>query len=388
MNAESSYTRHLRIAAIATGFGSIVFGLLALGDIMKDLPFLSPWFAWPVTILFCGLPIAFIPLGRWGSITALRVVARTHTVVAIIALVGWVPLQTGSIPDAGAPWILNTVAVAAASAAVAWRGAVVWIFLVVMALAGSALRWIDLGRTDLVIPLEDGLSMLEFSVVIAALIIVSLAAGRAQDTALGRAVIDARGAAEAESRARQRTRFGALVHDDVITTLLAASQATGRVPAIERSAERAIERLDKFVASQTDDVPLDAELLEVEVRAAVTEVVDGVEFEGSFGDSPGEFPGAVALAVTDALREAVRNSVRHGGADPIRRRLLMGGDVDALSVEFVDDGVGFDPARVPESRFGIRTSILDRMSAVGGSADVSSAPGRGTTVALGWQAAP
>lgn len=387
MNPESSYGRHLRIAGISTGFGSIVFGLLALGDILKDFPQLSPWFAWPVTILFCGLPVAFIPLGRWGSVTALQAVARAHTVVAIIALVGWAPSQTGTIPDGGAPWILNTVAVAAASAVVAWRSAVVWPFLIVMAAAGSTLRWLDLGRTDLVIPLEDGLSMLEVSVVIAALLTVSLAAGRAQDRALARAVVDARGAAEAESRARQRTRFGALVHDDVITTLLAASQATGRVPAIERSADRAIERLDKFVGAQTDDVPLDAELLEVEVRAAVTEVVDGVEFEGSFEDVVDEVPGAVALAVTGALREAVRNSVRHGGAEPIRRRLVMGGEGGAVSVEFLDDGAGFDPARVPESRFGIRTSIVDRMTAVGGSANLTSAPGHGTTVALGWRAA-
>lgn len=385
MKAESSYLRHLRIAGISTGFGSIVFSLLALGDILKDFPYLSPWFAWPAVVLFCGLPVAFIPLGRWGSVRALRITARAHTAVALLIVVGWAPLQHGHLADQGAPWILNTSAVAAASAVVAWPSAVVWPFLVVMAAAGSVLRWIGLGIAHPVIPLEDGLSILEVSVVIAALLTVSLAAGSAQDRALARAVADARAAAEAESRARQRSRFGALVHDDVITTLLAASQASGRVPAIERSAQRAIERLDRFVTAPTDEVALDGELFEVEVRAAVTEVVDGVEFEGSFRESPGEVPGAVALAMTNALREAARNSVRHGGAEPIRRRVLMRRDGDALSVEFADDGVGFDPARVPESRFGIRTSIVDRMAVVGGSADVISAPGRGTTVALGWR---
>jgi len=304
--------------------------------------------------------------------------------VAVVILVGWAPMQHARIADGGAPWILNTVAVAAASAVVGWPSAVVWPLLVVMAAAGSVLRWIGLGPSP-VIPLEDGLSILEVSVVIASLLTVSLAAGRAQDRALARAVVDAQSAAEAESRARQRARFGALVHDDVITTLLAASQATQRVAAIDRSARRAIERLDRFVAAPLDEVALDGELLEAEVRAVVTEVVDGVEFEGSLRESPGEVPGAVAFAVTNALREAVRNSVRHGGAEPIRRHVLMSREGDALSVEFTDDGVGFDPARVPENRFGIRTSIVGRMTAVGGMAKVVSAPAQGTTVVLGWR---
>ena len=384
MIAESSYSRHLRIAGISTGFGSIVFGLLALGDILKDFPELSPWFAWPAVVLFCGLPVALIPLGLWGRVTDLRLAARAHSLVAVAILIGWAPMQHGRIADGGAPWILNTVAVAAASAVVGWPSAVVWPLLVVMAAAGSVLRWIGLGPSP-VIPLEDGLSILEVSVVIASLLTVSLAAGRAQDRALARAVVDAQSAAEAESRARQRARFGALVHDDVITTLLAASQATHRVAAIDRSARRAIERLDRFVAAPLDEVALDGELLEAEVRAAVTEVVDGVEFEGSFRESPGEVPGAVAFAVTNALREAVRNSVRHGGAEPIRRHVLMSREGDALSVEFTDDGVGFDPARVPENRFGIRTSIVGRMTAVGGMAKVLSAPAQGTTVVLGWR---
>jgi len=387
MNAEPSYARHLRIAGISTGFGSIVFGLLALGDIVKDFPHLSPWFAWPATILFFSLPVAFIPVGRLGSVAVLQALARAHTVVALTILVGWAPMQHGRIPDGAAPWILNTVAIAAASAVVAWRSRVAWPLLIAMAVTGSILRWVDFGRTTLVIPLEDGLSILEVSVVIAALLMVSLAAGRAQDAALARAVVNARAAAEAESRARQRTRFGALVHDDVITTLLAASQATRRMVAIERSAERAIHRLDAFAAPSSDDLQLNPKALEIEVRAAVTEVVDGVEFSGSFQDSSAEFPGEVAVAVTDALREAARNSMHHAGAEPIRRRVLMHATARALSVEFTDEGAGFDPARVAESRFGIRTSIVDRMAAVGGSAEVRSAPGRGTTIALAWWAA-
>jgi signal transduction histidine kinase len=49
-----------------------------------------------------------------------------------------------------------------------------------------------------------------------------------------------------------------------------------------------------------------------------------------------------------------------------------------------DDGRGFDPAAIPVERLGVRTSILDRMATVGGSADVVSRPGAGTRIELAW----
>ena len=47
-----------------------------------------------------------------------------------------------------------------------------------------------------------------------------------------------------------------------------------------------------------------------------------------------------------------------------------------------DRGRGFDPADVPEDRYGVRHSIIDRMERHGGSAEVRSAPGEGTEVRL------
>jgi hypothetical protein len=50
--------------------------------------------------------------------------------------------------------------------------------------------------------------------------------------------------------------------------------------------------------------------------------------------------------------------------------------------------VGFDPDARPPDRLGIRRSIEERMADVGGSADVRSAPGCGTTVELHWSPRP
>lgn len=59
-------------------------------------------------------------------------------------------------------------------------------------------------------------------------------------------------------------------------------------------------------------------------------------------------------------------------------------DAIAVVVEVTDDGPGFDPAGVPPHRYGLRESIRGRMAAVGGRAEVRSAPGAGTTIRLEW----
>jgi signal transduction histidine kinase len=386
--AETAATRHLRIAAIATGFGSIVFGLLAVGDIQRDSPHLHPWFATGSVALFCGLPVLLVPLGWWGSVIALRWVARVHTIAALAIVALWTPaMLDGPLPDGSAPWVLNTLGVVAGTAVVGWRSRIVWPYLVTVAFAGSVLRYVGLNGHDWVIPLEDGLSILEVSVVLAALLTVTISAGRSQDIALAAAVNDARAAADADSRARQRARFGSLVHDDVITTLLAAAQATEHDEAISRSAARAIAHLDSFIAAPSDGMPLDADLLEVEVRAAVTDVVDGVEFSGSFSEwnvGHGNAPGRVALAMTGAIGEAARNSVRHAGPGQIHRKVVFRSTSDRLSAELIDDGQGFEPDRVGSDRLGIRSSIVANMAAVGGKADVISTPGAGARVVISW----
>jgi signal transduction histidine kinase len=54
---------------------------------------------------------------------------------------------------------------------------------------------------------------------------------------------------------------------------------------------------------------------------------------------------------------------------------------DAVVVSIADDGVGFDPGKT-ELGSGLRHSVLDRLTAVGGTATVRSARGAGTTLVL------
>jgi signal transduction histidine kinase len=89
---------------------------------------------------------------------------------------------------------------------------------------------------------------------------------------------------------------------------------------------------------------------------------------------------SVASALNEALAECVNNVRLHAGVDHLD--LVASATGGALVVLIIDEGHGFDPAAVPEDRLGLRASVLERLSALGGSAAVWSRPDHGTSVKL------
>lgn len=94
--------------------------------------------------------------------------------------------------------------------------------------------------------------------------------------------------------------------------------------------------------------------------------------------------GAVVRAVAGATGEALRNAARHAGVDTANVRVRV--DHGRMLVEISDHGKGFEPESVRPGRRGMRESVVRRMTEVGGSAAVESAPGAGTIVRLRWPA--
>jgi signal transduction histidine kinase len=80
-------------------------------------------------------------------------------------------------------------------------------------------------------------------------------------------------------------------------------------------------------------------------------------------------------------QEALQNALRHANGERIDVRLEA--DDGRLLLEIADDGVGFDPDAVAlrSRRLGL-TSMEERAARVGGTLEIRSAPGAGTTVRL------
>ena len=77
-------------------------------------------------------------------------------------------------------------------------------------------------------------------------------------------------------------------------------------------------------------------------------------------------------------QEALYNVIKHARASHAVVRLETD-ESGCLLLEIEDDGVGFNPASVPAGHLGLRT-MADRVEQIGGSLDIQSAPGSGTTV--------
>jgi signal transduction histidine kinase len=94
-------------------------------------------------------------------------------------------------------------------------------------------------------------------------------------------------------------------------------------------------------------------------------------------DSVGRYPQNLEAAVYFCVLEALQNTAKYAGATRAEIRLAASGH--NLTFEVADDGAGFDPE---SGGYGTGLQgMADRLHAHGGSLDVRSAPGAGTTIA-------
>ena len=108
------------------------------------------------------------------------------------------------------------------------------------------------------------------------------------------------------------------------------------------------------------------------VRAQAAKVPGPVEVStGGIGRYPAELETAVYFCCVEALH----NAARHAPGSAVR--IILADTGQGPEFEVTDNGPGFDPAAVAAS--GLR-NMSDRLAALGGSCQVNSSPGRGTTV--------
>lgn len=345
---------------------------------------LNPVWFWPalIAIVVAQLGMAYVVWFSGGVIYWYRAL-----VFATLFALGTWPFQIGSVilEPGEQPWLWWSVGIASITSVGAFRMSIavamnlifpiIWFVLQVSNFGGPVSPWVAL---------QDSSMSLLFAGLISVLVLVLRYEAAKVDAANQMTNLAAIELAKTDAIERERARLDALVHDSVLTTLLAAANAKDAAgqSAAALLAEDAITKL-KTAANESlisEDISFNSlfTALEVAIERQANEVE--VEIEGATDQL---VPGDVAAALTEATLQALANSLQHAG-NPVRRQVLLKGTRRGIKILVIDNGRGFRVARIPKNRLGVRLSIIGRVESVGGEVHIDSKIGVGTTIVIEW----
>lgn len=363
-----------------------VLSLDVLRNAFEQQPLLVPfWFYLFISVLMVALLGSFAAAFWLGR---MKIWYRAIIFVTLTAMVFW-PLQVievNALPENYKPWIWWAVGFASLAATGAFKRTTAFIFLFSMPLIWLVIRISPFGASEnFVIALEDSLYSLFFSTSVS-LLVMFLRQRAAQ--------VDAEFAALSSARLErafldvmqiERTKINAIVHDSVISSLDAAAESNTATErgAAATSAREAILRLEREAGR--DPVALER----ISSQAFFESLGAALERRSTFVQvstkSPVDLqiPFEVAVGLAEATFQALNNSLIHA-PNAKARRVTLNVARQSLKIVIVDDGPGFRMSSVPRDRLGVRLAIFERLTSLGATAKLQSAPGEGTTWVFEW----
>ncbi len=199
----------------------------------------------------------------------------------------------------------------------------------------------------------------------------------------------------AEERQDERGQVAAYLHDDLAQLLFKLSLqvdiarrhlAAGKLPETERTLEEIKETKSKTsdrIRALIRDLhrsPLGPAGLAEALQSFIIETARDADIDFHTDIAEVELPPPIALLLYHIGREGVMNTLKH--AHPSNVWLTVRQQADAIEFVLRDDGAGFDSdAPPPEGHYGL-TMMRERALVGGGSFDLKSAPGRGTSITI------
>jgi signal transduction histidine kinase len=378
-----------RVVSRAVGGVGLIFALQTYPEMLNQLDSLRPGLGLGLSVLIFGV------LGVAILATVLKVVIRVTSglfaLVYLLALVAWPALVVapGTVLD-GKPWLWYLCTVATSCAAVSFSFWWATGYTILAPLAYGLVRISPAGGgADLMLGFLDAVYAILLGLVVLIIITVLRQATAAVDTAQTNALGTYAAAVRQHATEVERVQVDSIVHDSVLAALLSAAAATTPKGAELAStmAEEAITRLTEAGSVPAgDDRETSFARLKGEIRAIASRFEEPIEFIDCEAENL-SLPSHAGDAIAAATAQAIVNSIQHAGGtgEPVRRTVRMNTNLlGGCTVEIVDTGVGFDPAAVPTERLGLRISIQERVTSAGGSVQVLSAPGQGTSILIEW----
>ena len=203
-------------------------------------------------------------------------------------------------------------------------------------------------------------------------------------------------ATQAKLKTIERTRLATELHDSVVQNLTgAALEVRAARAALSAADDGPAPHLDialKTINSSRDELrnciwdlrnqALETNDVDEAVRITLQPHLAGARLHVRFDVPRRKIPDNEFHDILCIVRELVVNAVRHGRATALEIEGKLDGNRLRFSVS--DDGCGFDPVTRPgmeQGHFGLE-GVMERVKAMDGTADIASAPGKGTRIAV------
>jgi len=226
-------------------------------------------------------------------------------------------------------------------------------------------------------------------------VLLSFAASAATAVATAQSVAEGRIRESIAATERERGRWARELHDESLQSLaglrvLLSAARRSDPEELDRLLVQGIEQVDTAIAemrrliadlrpSTLDELGLGVALEALGERTASGDAIEvrvNLDLDCEAGRNPDRLLGEIEDTVYRLVQEALNNAVHHGGARHV--------EVDVrecdenLWVQVHDDGQGFDPGAATDG-FGL-IGMRERAELAGGTLDLQSIPGEGTTI--------
>jgi len=232
-------------------------------------------------------------------------------------------------------------------------------------------------------------------------VLVSFAASAATAVAMAQSVAEDRTRSSIAAAERERARWARELHDESLQSLaglrvLLSRARRGDPGELDRLLMQGIERVDEAIAEMRrliadlrptalDELGLGAAIEALSERLSASgaiEVETKLDLDFHSGRTEHRLLSEIEDTAYRIAQEALNNAAQHSGAGRVTIEATE--NDHTLRLRIADEGIGFDPEDAGDG-FGL-IAMRERVNLAGGTLELESAPGKGTTIVASLRA--